>query len=129
MLLNTKKALNIFLWEVSINLFVKTVLQKCAMRIGLDNHFFHNLISCFLKQIIKCSSSKTVCHKLKPSLTRRSKFPFKSIPHNNKSAQDDVMGNDGILDNESLQIIEAIYDVDFKNFQYSEQMLPWKSSI
>ena len=41
------------------------------------------------------------------------------IPHNNKSAQDDVMGNDSILDNESLQIIEAIYDVDFKNFQYS----------
>ena len=29
------------------------------------------------------------------------------------------MGNDSILDNESLQIIEAIYDVDFKNFQYS----------
>ena len=85
------------------------------MRIGfLITIFFHNLISAS-KTNIKCSSSKTVCHKLKPSLPGDPKFPFvKFTP--TQVGSDDVMGNDSILDNESLQIIEAIYDVDFKKF-------------
>ena len=33
------------------------------------------------------------------------------------------MGNDTVFDNESLQIIEAIYDVDLKIFNIQEQML------